>query len=132
MNYSFSLQQTSTTGNLDSNLISRLHKLKLMALFLLIKNENPKLRQSQIASQLSYSTSTLQRYRNDINLLSLYRIQSNNSNKLTKKVSNTSCNSNSHRELDLKRPRLTSNDLKPTSNESVENKKKQIERWCKC
>ena len=66
----FSLQQIPRTGNLDSNLISRQYKLKLMADFMGIKNENPKMKQSEIANQLSYSTSTLQRYRNDIDLLS--------------------------------------------------------------
>ena len=41
-----------------------------MADFMSLKNENPKLKQSGIANQLGYSTSTLQRYRNDINMLS--------------------------------------------------------------
>ena len=51
-----------------------------------IKFGNPKLKQSEIADQSSYSGSTLQRYRNDIYLLSLYRIQPNITNKLSKKV----------------------------------------------
>ena len=42
MNNSFSLQQTSRTGNLDSNFISRQNKLKLMADFMRVKHENPK------------------------------------------------------------------------------------------
>ena len=33
------------------------------------------MKKSEIANQLSYPTSTLQRYRNDINMLSPYRIQ---------------------------------------------------------
>ena len=52
-----------------------------MADFMRIKYEYPKLKQSEIANKLSYSTSTLQRYRNDINMLSLYRIKPNNTNK---------------------------------------------------
>ena len=56
-----------------------------MADFMRMKNESPKSKQSQIANQLRYSTSTLQRYRNDINMLSPYRIQPNNINKRTKK-----------------------------------------------
>ena len=46
-----------------------------MADFLRVKYENPKLKQSEIANQLSLSSSALQRYRNDINMLPLYRIQ---------------------------------------------------------
>ena len=44
-------------------------------------------------------------------MLSLYRIQSNNTNKRSRKVSNSNFNINSHREHDLKRPQLISNDL---------------------
>ena len=40
-----------------------------------------------------------------------YRIQSNITNRRTKKTLNTILNNNSHREHDLKRPQLTSNDL---------------------
>ena len=112
MNNSFSLQQLSRPGNLDSNLISRQYKLNLMADFMRLKYENPKLKQSEIANQLGYSTSTLQRYRNDINMLSPYRIQPKNTNKRTKKLSNTNSDNNSHREHDLKRPQLTSQQLK--------------------
>ena len=85
MNNTFSLQQISKTGNLDTNLISRQHKLKLMADFMRIKNENPKLKKSEIANQLGYSSSILQRYRSDIYMLSPYKIQSNNTNKRIKK-----------------------------------------------
>ena len=80
MNNSFSLPKISKTGNLDSNLISRQYKLNLMADFMRMKNENPKLNQSQIANQLGYSTSTSQRYRNDIYLLLPYRTNPNNTN----------------------------------------------------
>ena len=70
MNNSFSLQQISRAGNLDPNLISRHYKLDLMSKFMCINFGNPKMKQSEIANRLSYSTSTLQRYRNDINMLS--------------------------------------------------------------
>ena len=84
MNNSFSFQQISKTGNLDSNLISRQYELNLIAKFMQTKFDNPNLKQSQIADQISYSSRTLQRYENDVNMLSLYRIRSNNTNKLPK------------------------------------------------
>ena len=40
-----------------------------MADFKKIKNENSRLKQSEIANQLGYLTSTLQRYRNEINIM---------------------------------------------------------------
>ena len=48
MNNSFSLQQIQKTSNFDANLISRQYKLNLMADFLGMKYENPKMKQSQI------------------------------------------------------------------------------------
>ena len=74
MNNNFSLQQIQKTSNLDANLISRQYKLNLMADFMKVKYENPRMKQSEIANQLGMSSSTLQRYRNDINMLSPYRI----------------------------------------------------------
>ena len=118
MNNIFSLQQKCRTSSLDANLISRQYKQSLMADFMRMKYKNPELKQSQIESRLGYSTSTLQRYRNDINMLPPYRIQPNNTNKRAKKTSNTSFDNISHRDPVVKRPRLTSNDLKPTSKES--------------
>ena len=85
MNNSFSLHQISKTGNLDSNSISRQYKLNLMAKFMQIIFENPKLKQSEVAHQLGYSSITLQRYRNDMNMLSPYKFQPNITNKRTKK-----------------------------------------------
>ena len=119
MNNSFSLQQIQKTSNLDANLISRQYKLNLMADFMKLKYENPRMKQSEIANQLGMSSSTVQRYRNDINMLSPYRINSNNVKKRTKKAKiddNT----------DLKRPQMTSNDLKTTSDEPVKNKKNKL------
>ena len=86
MNNSFSLQQIQKTSNLDDNLISRQYKLNLMADFMRVKYENPKMKQSEIANQLGMSSSTLQRYRNDTNMLSPYRVNPKNTNKRTKKV----------------------------------------------
>ena len=75
-------------------------------------------------------TSTLQRYRNDINILSPYRIHSNNTDKRRKKISNSNFDINSHRDLDLKRPQMSLNDLKipqSTSNvKSLTNKIKNV------
>ena len=124
MNNSFSLQQISRTGNLDSNSISRQYKLNLMADFLRMDYENPKMKQSEIANQLGYSTSTLQGYRNHINMFSSYRNHPNTTSKRSKKVSNRNLDNNCNREHDLKRRQLTSIDLKTTLNEPVKNKKK--------
>ena len=85
MNNSFSLQQLQKTSGLDSKLITRQFNLNLMADLMLLKYENPKMKQSEIGNQLSLSSSTIQRYRNAINMLSPYRIQSNNINKRIKK-----------------------------------------------
>ena len=119
MNNSFSLQQIKKTSNLDANLISRQYKLNLMADFMRVKYENPKMKQSQIANQLGLSSSTLQRYRNDINMVSPYRINPNNVKKRTKKAKIDDI-------TDLKRPQMTSNDVKTTLNETVKNKKNKL------
>ena len=111
MNNSFSLQQIQKTSNLDANLISRQYKLNLMADFMRVKYENPKIKQSEIANNLGVSSSTLQRYRNDIDMLSPYRINPNNTNKRTKKVKNTDFDNNSHHDADVKRPQMTSKNL---------------------
>ena len=86
MNNNFSLQQIQKTSNLDANLISRQYKLNLMADFMRVKYENPRMRQSEIANQLGMSSSTLQRYRNEINMLSPYRINPNNVKKRPKRL----------------------------------------------
>ena len=59
-------------------------------------------------------------------MFSSYRIQSNNTNKRTKKAKNTNFDSNSHHEPDVERPQMTSNDFKTTSNEPVKNKKNKL------
>ena len=43
------------------------------------------MKQSEIANQLGYSTSTLHRDKNDISMLSPYRIQANNTKKQAKR-----------------------------------------------
>ena len=109
-----SLNEINKTANMDPNLITKHYKLKLRNDFMNIKYLNPKLKQSEIASQLDMSTSTIQRHRNDIKIFSPYRINPNNINKRPKKAK---IDDNG----DLKRPQMTSNDLKTTSND---NKKK--------
>ena len=119
MNNNFSLQQIQKTSNLDANLISRQYKLNLMADFMRVKYENPKMKQSDIANQLGLSSSTVQRYRNDINMLSPYRINPNNTKKRSKKAKIDNIG-------DLKRHQMTSNDVKTTVNETVKNKKNKL------
>ena len=73
-----------------------------------IKSDKPKLGQDQIAKEYGCLGSTLKRYRNDINMLSPYRI-SQNSHIIRQKVSNTNLDDNSNCERGLKTP---SNDPK--------------------
>ena len=54
---------------IDSSLISRQYKINLMAKFMQIKFENPKLKQSDISDQVGSSSGTLQHYRSDITML---------------------------------------------------------------
>ena len=111
-----SLNEINKTSNLDPNLITRHYKLKLMNDFMNHKYQNPKLKQSEIASQLYMSLSTIQRHRNDLNMLSPYRINPNNVEKRPKKAK---IDDNG----DLKRPQMTSNDLKTTSNDNTKKTK---------
>ena len=62
MNITFSVRQISRTANLHSNLISRQYKLNLMAGFMRIKHENPKLKQFEMANPIGYSSSALHRF----------------------------------------------------------------------
>ena len=89
MNNSFSRQQIQKTSNLEANLISRQYKLNLMADFMRVKNENPRLKQSERPNRIGMSSSTVQRYRNDINMLSPYRINPNNTKKRSKSLKST-------------------------------------------
>ena len=112
MNNTPSLNEINKTANIDPNLLTRHFKLKLINDFMYIKYQNPKMKQSEIANNLNMSPSTLQRYRNDINMLSPYRINPNNTKKRSKKVKIDDV-------VDLKRPQMT-------SNESVKNKKNKL------
>ena len=115
MNNIFSLQQIQKTSNLDANLISRQYKLNFMADFMKLKYENPKMKQSEIANQLSLSSSTIQRYRSDINMQSPNRLNPNNVEKRSKKVKINENNDIKSGSDDLKRPQMTSNDKKTKS-----------------
>ena len=126
MNKAFFLQQIQKTSNLDASLISRQYKLNLMADYLRVKYENPKTKQSEIANPLGKSASILQRYRNEINMLSPYRIQPNITNKRTKEAKNTDFINVSLHEPDVKRPQLTSNDLKITQTKSNKKSKNAL------
>ena len=81
------------------------------------------MKQSEIANQLNLSSSTIQRYRNDINMLSPYKISANNTKKRSKTAKNTDFDNDSHHEADAKRPQMTSNDLKTTQTKSNEKNK---------
>ena len=83
--------------------------------FMRVKNENPQLNQSEIRDQPGYSTSTLQRYRNHINMLSPERIQpkiTNNGQKRLQLLILTTMSFLNMTSKDLKWPQMTSNDLK--------------------
>ena len=119
MNNTPSLNDINKTANMNPNLITRHYKLKIMNDFLNIKYQNPKMKQSEIADQLKMSSSTLQRFRNDIKMQSPYR---NNSNNVKKQPKKTKIDES----RDLKRPQITPNVLKSSSNESVKNKKNKL------
>ena len=114
-----SLNEINKNSSMDPNTLTKYYKLKLMNDFMNIKYQNPKMTQSEISSQLNMSSSTIKRYRNDINMLSPYRINPNNTKKRSKKAK---IDDNS----DLKRPQLTSNDLKITSNDKKTRSKKVL------
>ena len=105
-----SLNEINKNSAMDPNMLTNYYKLKLMNDSMKIKYKNPKMTQLEISSQLNMSPSTIQRYRNYINMLSPYRINPNNVKKQRKKMK---INDND----DLKRPQMTSNDLKTTSND---------------
>ena len=119
MNNIPSLNEINRTANMDPNLLTRHYKLKIMNDFMYMKYQNPKLKQSELANNLNMSSSTIQRYRNDINMQSPYRINPNNVKKRTKKPKIDNIG-------DLKRPQMTSNDVKTTLNETVKNKKNKL------
>ena len=111
MNNTFSLEEISKTGNLDFKLIFRQHEPSSSARFIEIKSLNAKLRQEQMAKEVICSSSNLRRYRDDVYMLSQYRIPSN-SHKRKQKIPITNFDDDSHREHHLRRPQMTPNDLK--------------------
>ena len=119
MNNTPSLNEINKNSNMNPNMLTKYYKLKLMNDFMNIKFQNPKMTQSEISSQLNMSSSTIQRFRNDINMISPYRINPNNVKKLSKKVKIDDTG-------DLKRPNLTSNDLKTTSIDKKSKSKKVL------
>ena len=110
MNNTPSLNERNKNSAMDPNMLTKYYKLKLMNDFMNIKYQNPKMTQSEISFQSNMSSSTIKRYRNDINRISPYRINPNNVKKQQKKTKIDNID-------DLKRPQMTSNDLKTTSND---------------
>ena len=114
MNNTPSLNEINKNSTMSPNMLTKYYKLKIMNDFMNIKYQNPKMTQSEISSQLNMSSSTIQRQRNDINMFSPYRINPNNFKERSEKAKIVDNG-------DLKRPQMTSNDLKTTSND--DNKK---------
>ena len=114
-----SLNEIIKNSTMDPNMLTKNYKLKLMNDFMNIKYQNPKMTQSEISSQLNMSSSTIKRYRNDINMLSPYRISPNNVKKRPKKAKIDDIG-------DLKRPQMTSNDLKTSSNDKETKSKNNL------
>ena len=110
MNNTPSLNEINKTSNMDPNSITRFYQLKLMNDFMNVKYQNPKMKQSEIASQLKVSTSSIQRQRNAINMNSPYGINQNNVKKRTKKAKIDEITDHKRGVVDLDRPQKTSND----------------------
>ena len=108
MNNTPSLNEINKNSAMDPIMLTKYYELKLMNDFMNIKYQNPKMTQLEISSRLNMSPSTIQRYRDDINMISPYRINPNNVKKRSKKVKIDDIG-------DLKRPQLTSNDKKTKS-----------------
>ena len=68
VNNIFSSERISKTGNLGSDLIFCQYKLDLEATLMEIKSVNPQLNQDQMSKELGFSSSTLRRFRQDINM----------------------------------------------------------------
>ena len=94
MNNTFFLEQIFKTGNLDSYFILRQYKLDSMARFREMKSVTPKLRQHQFAKEIGWPSFTLQRYRQDIYMLSPYRIPSSSNKSRQKTLSDLKRKSN--------------------------------------
>ena len=119
MNNTPSLNEINKNSAMDPNMLTKYYKLKLMNDFMNIKYQNPKMTQSEISSQLNMSSSTIKRYRSDINMLSPYRNNPNNVKKRSKKAKIDDIG-------EPKRAQLTSNDLKTTSNDKKTRSKNNL------
>ena len=113
------LNEINKNSAMDPNMLTKYYKLKLMNDFMNIKYQNPKMTQSEISSLLNMSSSTIKRYRNDINMLSPYRNNPNNVKKRSKKAKIDDIG-------EPKRAQLTSNDLKTTSNDKKTRSKNNL------
>ena len=90
MNNTYSLDQIQRTVDVKADLIMRQYKLDKMAKFMEIKSSNPKLKQSEFAKLLELSSSTTQRCRREVYMLSPYRIPPSSKNHTRKhKTPNT-------------------------------------------
>ena len=107
-----SLNEINKNSAMDPNMLTIYYEMKLMNDFKNIKYQNPKMTQLEISSQLNMSPSTIQRYRNDINMNSPYRINQNNVKKRQKKVEIDENVDRKRGSIDLDRLQLTSNDRK--------------------
>ena len=116
--YSF-FKRKHKNYTMDPNMLTKYYKLKLMNDFMNIKYQNPRMTQSEISTQLNMSSSTIKRYRNDINMLSPYRNNPNNVKKRSKKAKIDDIG-------EPKRAQLTSNDLKTTSNDKKTRSKNNL------
>ena len=85
MNNTFSLDQIAKTGDLNADLIMRQNKLVEMAKFVEVKSNNPKLKHSEKIEELEISSSTIQRYRREINMLSPHSIPPSSNTNHTRK-----------------------------------------------
>ena len=125
MNNTYSLDEIQKTGDLNVDLKKRRYKLDNMAKFMEIKCNNARLKQSEVATLLEFSSSTIQQYRREINILSTYRIQPSSKTNHTRKQKTPKTNLDYLKMTsnDLKK---TSNDLKTTSKEPGKNKKNKL------
>ena len=110
------------TGYLYVDLIRRQYKVDKMAKFLEIKSINPKLKHSEVAKEFKRSSSQIQRYSTEKNMLSPYRIPTS-SNTRKEKTPNTNHDDVQMTSNDLKK---TSNDLEMTSNVPVKNRRNKL------
>ena len=85
MNNTSSLDQIQKTGELNADLMMRQYKLDKITKIMEIKPDNPKLRQSEIAKMLELSSSPIQQYRTEINMLSPCRLPPSSKTNHTRK-----------------------------------------------